>query len=155
MNMLYKVWYILCPEQFGFRPAYSPELAALKLVNNIILGLNDHIAIQYLYINLSKAFDTFDHSILFHKLEYYGICNIEYCLLHSYLTNRFQYVEYEGIKSKNASITTGVPQGCILCPLLFLIYINNLPTVSNKLEMLMYADDTTLYCNLDQNSKSD
>ena len=146
---------LLFPQQFGFRPAHSTELAALKLVNNIISGLNDHKAIQHLYIDLSKAFDSLDHSILLHKLEYYGICNVEYCLLHSYLTNRFQYVEYEGIKSKRASITTGLPQGSILGPLLFLLYINDLPSVSNKFEMLMYANDTTLYCNLDQNSTSD
>ena len=146
---------LLCPQQFGFRPAHSTELAALKQVNNIISGLNDHKAIQHLYIDLSKAFDSLDHSILHHKLEYYGICNAEYRLLHSYLTNRFQYVEYEGIKSKSASITTGVPQGSILDPLLFLIYINDFPSVSNKFEMLMYADDTTLYYNLDQNSTSD
>ena len=67
----------------------------------------------------------------------------------------FQYVEYEGIKSKSALITTAVPQGSILGLILFLIYINDLPSVSNKFEMLMYADDTTLYCNLDQNFKSD
>ena len=111
---------LLCPQQFGFRPAHSTELAALKLVNNIISGLNDHKAIQHLYIHLSKAFDSLDHSILLHKLKYYGICNVEYRLLHSYLTNRFQYFEYEGIKSKSASITTGVPQGSILGPLQFL-----------------------------------
>ena len=67
----------------------------------------------------------------------------------------FQYDEYEGIKSKSASITTGVPHGFILGPLRFLIYINDLPSVSNKFEMLMYAGDTTLYCNPDQNSTSD
>ena len=75
---------LLCPQQFGFRPAYSTELAALKLVNNIISGLNDYKAIQHLYIDLSKAFDSLDHTILLHKPEYYGICNVEYRLLHSF-----------------------------------------------------------------------
>ena len=119
------------------------------------MGLNDHKTVQHLYIDLSKGFDSLHHSILFYKLDNYGICNVEYRLFHSYLTNKFQYVEYEGIKSKSASITTGVPHGSTLGQLLLFIYINDLPTVSNKFEMLMYADDTTLYRNLDQNSTSD
>ena len=146
---------LLCPQQFGFRPAHSTELAALKLVKNIISRLNDHRDIQHLYIDLSNVFNSLDHTILLHKLEYYDICNVEYRLLYSYLTNRFQYVKYEGIKSKSASFTKGVPQGSILDPLLFLIYSNDLPSVGNIFEMLIYAEDTTLYCNLDQNSASD
>ena len=123
----------------------------IHIWNNLTSGqMYDHKVIQHLYIDLSKAFDSLDHSILLHKLEYYGICNVEYRLLRSYLTNRFQYVEYEGIKPKSASITTRVPQGSILGPLLFFIYINDLPSVSNKFEMIIYADDTTLYCNLEK-----
>ena len=79
---------LLCHEQFGFKPAHSIELAALKLVNNIIFGLNDHKTIQHLYIDLSKAFDFLDHPIFLHKLECYGICKVENSVLLSYLTHR-------------------------------------------------------------------
>ena len=68
-------------------------------------------------------------------------------LFQNYLFNRQQYVEYNGATSQKLKISTGVPQGSILGPLLFFIYINDLPSVSNVLQMLMYADDTTLYCN--------
>ena len=104
-----------------------------------------------IHMDLSKAFDTLDHSILLSKLAYYGIgrdmCNN---LLKSYLTDRYQYVEYKSARSPTKSIITGVPQGSILGPLLFLIYINDLPMVSQIFDMIMYADDTTLYCNINR-----
>ena len=103
-----------------------------------------------IYIDLSKAFDTLNHDILFAKLSHYGICGSENDLFRNYLSNRYQYVEYNGAKSDTKLITTGVPQGSILGPLLFIIYINDLPLVSNMFDMLMYADDTTLYCNTNQ-----
>ena len=106
------------------------------------------MVIFQLIFTLSKAFDTLNHSILLSKLNYYGICNIENDLFKNYLVNRWQYVEFDGSKSGSEMITTGVPQGSILGPLLFLIYINDLPLVSRLFNMLMYADDTTLYCNL-------
>ena len=101
-----------------------------------------------IYIDLSKAFDTLDHSILLDKLSYYGICGVENLMLPTYLSNKHQYVEYNDSKSETKSISIGVPQGSILGPLLFLIFINDLPRVSRVFSMLMYADDTTLYCNI-------
>ena len=88
--------------------------------------------------------------ILLTKLDHYGVNESAKRLIHSYLTDRSQYVEFNGHKSVNLPIFTGVPQGSVLGPLLFLIYINDLPLVSNVFNMLMYADDATLYCNIDQ-----
>ena len=132
----------VCSDHFGFRPGRSTELTALKLV--------DHLISQLLYIDLSKAFNTLDHQILLSKLEYYGVTGTANTLFSNYLCNREQYVEYNGVKSNTLNISTGVPQGSILGLLLFFIYINNLPSVSNILNMLMYADDTTLYCNFNK-----
>ena len=92
-----------------------------------------------------------NHSILLEKLQYYGVTGTSLSLLDNYLSDRCQYVEYNGHRSNTLPITTGVPQGSVLGPLLFLIYINDLPMVSDVFNMLMYADDTTLYCNIDQN----
>ena len=143
---------LFCIEQFGFRPGYSTELAALKVVDHLTKQVDQmHIPIN-IYIDLSKAFDTLDHSILVSKLDYYGITNHEKDLFINYLSERYQYVEYNGSKSSHQPISTGVPQGSILGPLLFLIYINDLPVASNLFNMLMYADDTTLYCNIDQHT---
>ena len=142
---------LLCLEQYGFRPGHSTELAALQLVNKITEQMDIGKIPLSIHMDLSKAFDTLDHSILLSKLAYYGIgrdmCNN---LLKSYLTDRYQYVEYKSARSPTKSIITGVPQGSILGPLLFLIYINDLPMVSQIFDMIMYADDTTLYCNINR-----
>ena len=92
-----------------------------------------------------------NHSILLKKLQYFGVTGTSLSLLDNYLSDRCQYIEYNGHRSNTLPITTGVPQGSVLGPLLFLIYINDLPMVSDVFNMLMYADDTTLYCNIDQN----
>ena len=142
---------LLCLNQFGFRPGHSTELAALRLVDHLITEMDRNRVPTNIYIDLSKAFDTLNHSILLEKLEYYGIADNSLSLLHNYLTDRCQYVEYNGHRSNTLPISTGVPQGSVLGPLLFLIYINDLPMVSDIFNMMMYADDTTIYCNIDQN----
>ena len=97
-----------------------------------------------IFLDLSKAFDTINHKILLSKLKYYGISGVPLQLLDKYLTNRFQYVVIQNIKSNTLQITTGVPEGSILGPLLFLIYINDFSQSSLAFNFISYADDATL-----------
>ena len=97
-----------------------------------------------IFVDLKKAFDTLDHSILITKLEHYGIRGIPLKLMISYLTDRQQCVTYNGITSNYLNITTGVPQGSVLGPLLFLIYINDIARVSKLFSIFLFADDTTI-----------
>jgi len=102
-----------------------------------------------IYIDLSKAFDTLNYEILLYKLKHYGVTGAAFKLMESYLTNRRQYVKYNVHESNLNEIKTGVPQGSILGPLLFSIYINDLVTINNIFRFIMYADDTTIYFNME------
>jgi hypothetical protein len=130
--------------QYGFRKKHSTELAALEIVDRLITKMDKQETPLNIYLDLSKAFDTIDHKILKNKLEYYGIEGISLNLFSSYLNNRKQYVEFENTDSQVLDITTGVPQGSILGPLLFIIYINDMANVSDIFHSVIYADDTTL-----------
>ncbi len=99
-----------------------------------------------IFLDLSKAFDTLENTILLEKLKHYGIAGVAYKLMESYITNRKQYVKIDGTKSKLLTISTGVPQGSILGPLLF---INDIANSSNLFDFIIYADDTTLLTTLE------
>ena len=98
-----------------------------------------------IFLDFRKAFDTVDHSILLEKLDIYGIRGIAHSWFKSYLTNRQQYVHFSGASSDYKTIKCGIPQGSILGPLLFLLYINDLSHVSKILSSFLFADDTNLF----------
>ena len=135
--------------QYGFRPGHSTEYAALELTDRIITDMDKNHFPLNIYLDLSKAFDTLNHDILLDKLYYYGIRGTPLKLIKSYLAERHQFVEFRHVKSNMQTLSTGVPQGSILGPLLFLIYINDFPLASRHFNFIMYADDTMLYSTIE------
>ena len=132
--------------QYGFRTKHSTELAALELIDRIVVKMDQNKIPLNIYLDLSKAFDTINHEILIYKLKHYGIIGNSLNLLKSYLTNRKQHVELGETTSNYRSITTGVPQGSILGPLLFIIYLNDLVNATDKFYPIVYADVCVCYC---------
>ena len=129
--------------QYGFRTKRSTELAVTELIDRVLLNIDNKQVPFAVFMDLSKAFDTLDHKILIDKLHHYGIGGISLMWFESYLSKRTQYVEIDNFKSSPQTITTGVPQGSILGPLLFLIYMNDMPQARSIFKCILYADDTT------------
>ena len=136
---------ILYQKQFGFRKNNSTTMSLLDITERIKETIDKKKFGCSIFIDLRKAFDTVNHSILLHKLEHYGIRGTALNWFKSYLSNRKQYVYINGATSTLLDITCGVPQGSVLGPLLFLIYINDLPNISKIFEIFLFADDTNLY----------
>jgi hypothetical protein len=133
------------PNQYGFRKGHNTEHAVIELIDRIIFEMEKNRTPLNIYLDMTKAFDTLDHEILLRKLEHYGIRNKSLELFSSYMTNRYQYVVLNNTESDLLPIKTGVPQGSILGPLLFIIYINDLVQASKIFKPIIYADDTTLF----------
>ena len=137
---------ILYHNQFGFRRGHSTSHALVHLINNIASAIDHNEATAGVFLDLSKAFDTLNHEILFSKLEHYGgIRGLALKWIKSYFLHRKQFVQYTNVSSSLQTIKCGVPQGSILGPLFFIFYINDLPNVSDIIETILFADDTSLF----------
>lgn len=136
---------LLASSQFGFRPKYSTELAVHQLCKSIYQAIDSKLFQISVFCDLTKAFDTISHEILLQKLLVYGIRGNAHKWFSSYLSHRKQYTAYNNVTSSFCSIPCGVPQGSILGPLLFLLYINDICNSSNDVKFLLFADDTTIY----------
>ena len=139
---------LLYSSQYGFRSGHSCEMAGLELVDrasDLLVKKKDPFC---LFLDLSKAFDILTHNILIDKLKFYGFQSQAITLISSYLSDRQQYVVYNEGKSDLVETNIGVPQGSILGPLLFLIYVNDMSMSSKMFSFINFADDTTLFSNL-------
>jgi hypothetical protein len=136
---------VLYKYQFGFRKKRSTDMALYTLVDTFYEAIENDEFMVGIFLDLSKAFDTISHEILLRKLMFYGIRGTTNNWVKDYLTNRKQFVNYNNCKSRMGNIDIGIPQGSILGPLLFLLYINDIHKISDKLSFILFADDTNIF----------
>lgn len=136
---------VLSDMQSGFRPNYSTTTALTKFVNDVASSLDNNMPTGAIFIDLTKAFDLVNHYLLLDKLHNIGLCKQSLFWFNSYLHFRRQSVAFNGCFSQYTVMENGVPQGSCLGPLLFSIFINDLPNVCSNCNILLYADDTVIY----------
>ena len=143
MNFITK-YNLLYDKQFGFRSNHSTLFAVLSIIDKIQKAIEDGNFSCGIFLDLSKAFDTVNHQILLKNLEYYGIRGITNDWFKSYLYNRKQFVSSGNFKSDMLHVSCGVPQGSVLGPVLFLLYVNDFHKSSNILDFHLFADDSNI-----------
>ena len=137
---------LFSPYQSGFRPCHSTQDVLLYVVDSWRKAIDTRKFVVAGFLDLAKAFDCVNHDILLDKLTHYGVVGNAHSWFESYLCGRQQAVKFGGCLSAWGSVRVGVPQGSILGPLLFSIFVNDLPSVVNYAQLNMYADDTELHC---------
>ena len=130
--------------QFGFRKNYSTSHVLIHLINRISSAIDPRETTVGVFLDLSKAFDTLDHQILFTKLEHYGIRDVALQWIKSYFSRRQQFVQINQTCSSMQTVKCGVPQGSILGLLFFILYINDLPKASKLTGRLLFPDDKSI-----------
>ena len=137
---------VLTDNQYGFRKKHSTSLALIDVYDKISAAIDRKEIAVRIFLDLSKAFDTVNHNILFDKLEHYGIRGLALDWVKSYFSNRLQYVQFNDHFSNSKNVLCRVPQGSILGPLFFLLYnINDICNVSEIVNLILFADDTNIF----------
>ena len=139
---------MITASQHGFRRGKLCVTNLLGVINHISSVLDDGGQVDVVYLDMSKAFEKVNHSILLQKLHMDGFGGSLLQWFQSYLTNRHQHVTVQGFTSTTLPVISGVPQGSVLDPVLFSLYVNNLPDAIKSSHVAMFADDTKLFKNI-------
>ena len=136
---------LLCSQQHGFRPKHSTSTAIINLTDDLLRVIDKGYVVGLISLDLEKAFDLISHDLLLKKLKYFGFDESVINWFRNYLTQRRQITTVNGNESQSSFVQNGVPQGSILGPLLFIMFLNDLTKVVEKCSMSLYADDTCVY----------